>query len=164
MTKDDGRHKEIREEVIGYLNQLESLKKRKILSSHEEGGGDITLFFKEKPISQPDIVVLEDNKVSAMIEIELSSQPKHLIGVAIANSLAESGKFTGNSFEIDTFDLCIIVDSRPIEKDGSSKPDQIKAIESGVKKIFREIAQQQEKVSSFHLITDKEFRGVIWKD
>lgn len=92
----------------------------------------------------------------AIIEIELSSQPKHLLGVALANSLAEFGRFN-DSFKIDKFDLFIIVDSEPIEKDGSSKPEQIKAIESEVNRIFRGMCKESRKVGIFNIMTDKNF-------
>ena len=160
MGKDNGRHREIREDV------LDSLKGCDILSSHTKNG-DITVSFnnsgKRIDISQPDIVVLKDNRARAIIEVELSSQPKHLLGVAIANSLAEFGRYKNCTFDIDDFDLFIIVDSKPTEKDGSSKPEQIKAIKSKVDEIFRKMWKDSGKVRVFDIKTDNDFKDCLAK-
>jgi hypothetical protein len=137
VTLDKGRHKEIRKDVISFLETL--IDKNDILSSHTIKG-DIHFYRsieKNVKLAQPDIICLKNGKIVLIIEVELSSQPKHLFGVASSINSSDYGSFNRKKFYFDIPVLFIIVYSKGFDKPRSIKPFQLQIIREEVDKNLR---------------------------
>lgn len=135
MTLDKGYHKEIREDVISFLETL--IDKRDILSSHTIEG-DIHFYHsneKNIELAQPDIICLKDRKIRVVVEVELSSRPKHLFGVASSINSSDYGSFKRKKFDFDSPILFIIVCSHGFDKKGSIKQFQIQVVRDEIKNL-----------------------------
>ena len=157
MAKDKDGHKEIRESVIDFIKQ--SYPQIELYVSHKSKG-DIALYIsdtneKEIEISQPDIVCLKNEKAFLIIEIELTSTPKHLLGVIFANALSKKGKYQGKCFPVDNLPLFLIVDFKDRLKDGSIKIPQIKALENQFSRICPKYTE------GLTITTDKDWKNKL---
>jgi hypothetical protein len=131
MSRDRGRHREIREKI---LKELSEKGLKEVWSSHS--GGKIVDFvtgFGDKTVhlSEPDIVVFHAGRI-LIIEIELGSEPKDLLGVAFANAISAKGRYGDSDFKnLDRKSLLIVLDSHG---DKSTDPSSGKKPQRGVLK------------------------------
>jgi len=130
--KDKGTHRAIR------LNLLEQISEERHPWSSHEGLGDISFFNvvdgMRIHVAEPDIVVEGGNEV-LIIEVELSNQPKRLLGVAFAIWMASVGTFGNREIKLNKKSLMIVMDQGKMKSHSrrSGKPDQWKGIEKAVR-------------------------------
>lgn len=147
MAMENKCHREIR------MKTMLELEGEKFYNSHEKNKGDIHFFVNRNSmrvdIAQPDIVVDRADKF-LIIEIELTSSPKRLLGVALAIYSSQFGIFGKGEKprKIGKKSLIIVLDSKEIDKENSQKRLQIKVVEDIINslKIF----------DSFDLVTEEE--------
>ena len=151
MSLDKGKHNTIRMKII------EDLGKNDFISSHE-GEGNINFFNKFEgkkiPLAEPDIVIIKDNHV-LVVEIELGTSPKRLMGVTFAIYSSEFGEYAKQPISIEQKSLLLVLDSEKIDKIRSQKPKQIQEIKSQIEKEL--------KFEYFNIVTDKEVSNEIHK-
>ncbi len=79
-------------------------------------------------LADPDILVMVDNKFLT-IEIEMSLQPKHLLGVSKAISLCTHYRIGGREIiPLGTLSFILVGESEQINKPRSHRPTQIRLI------------------------------------
>jgi hypothetical protein len=104
--RDEGIHRRTRLEILQQIP-----KEINPWHSHDELGDiDFYTFAGDKKVhlAEPDIVIVRCGEILA-IEIELSSNPKHLLGVAFANWMASKGAFNGQVLDFNQRSLLIVI-------------------------------------------------------
>lgn len=129
MGKDKGRHRQMRDKLLEIIEDRPN--KEQIRTSHDEKG-DIKLKWSDKgPImSEPDLIVTKDGCV-LIIEIELSSAPKHILGVIHANAFGKLAILRKMSpIRMASPSVLVVLDNSrgQITKPGSEKALQLVAI------------------------------------
>jgi len=150
MTKDYGKHEKIRKDILRKLDG-----KAEFRSSHDDRG-DIKFFMKvdERRIdlAEPDILVKKDDRI-LIVEIELSTSPKHLLGVAFAIDSSEQGEYNKQPIDVKKKSLLLVLDSSSVCKKGSRKPRQLQEVKS--------IIKHRLNFRYFDIVTNKEACDVI---
>ena len=134
--KDKGWHKKVREETIRKLKQ----KNREIYTSHA-GIANLNLYRGEKIrancLSDTDIVVFDNNKITHIIEVESTVQPKHIIGDILATHLCDNCVIhKKGKFPLKNIHLKIIYKKA---KPGSKKTMKMVVIEKPLKEAIKKI-------------------------
>jgi len=131
--RDKGDHRTIR---LGILRQIPA--ELNPWHSHDEQG-DIDFYIlagdRRVHLAEPDIVIVRDSEILA-IEIELSNQPKYLLGVAFANWMASKGAFKGQVLNLDRRSLLIVVPRKTSESGSrriSGKPMQFAELKNAIR-------------------------------
>lgn len=130
--KDDGTHRKIRKEILrntpAGLNPWHS----------HDGQGDIDFYAwagrNKVHLAEPDIVIVGDGEILA-IEIELTSNPKRILGVAFANWLASEGSFNGQSQDLGRKSLLIVIPQTEGKRNSrriSGKAMQLEELKSAI--------------------------------
>ena len=130
--RDEGNHRTIR---LAILRQIPA--ELNPWHSHDEQG-DIDFYMlvgdNKVHLAEPDIVIVRGSEILA-IEIELSNQPKHILGVAFANWMASRGAFKGQVLNLERRSLLIVVPRRT-NKSGSrrisGKPMQFAELKNAI--------------------------------
>ena len=150
MTKDDDRHREIREQIV---NDFEG--KARIYTSHTGKDGHIAFYHyavaNYSAMSYPDIIIA-DNGRALIVEIENNIAPKTMFADAYANyhgTVAEQNK---EPIDISRKSLIIVVPSEKI-KEKSSKPRQFELV--------KELAGNYLDYDFFDIVTELEVHDII---
>jgi len=131
--RDKGDHRTIR---LGILRQIPA--ELSPWHSHDEQG-DIDFYMlagnRKVHLAEPDIVIVRGNEILS-IEIELSNQPKHILGVAFANWMASRGAYKGQVLNLDRRSLLIVVPRKANESGSrrvSGKPMQFDEVKNAIR-------------------------------
>lgn len=155
MTKENDKHKKIRQNLYNRLKKLNGMKD--LYSSHEKTGN--VKFFRQGEddiqLAEPDIVVIKDNH-NIVVEIELSNSPKRLLGVAFAIYVSEYGKYAKEqeAMKIGNKSLLLILEYDNINKEESGKREQVREVRSLIKK-------QLKNFKYFNIVTERKAFEVI---
>jgi hypothetical protein len=131
--RDEGNHRNIR---LGILRQIPA--ELNPWHSHDEQG-DIDFYMlagiRKVHLAEPDIVIARGNEILS-IEIELSNQPKHILGVAFANWMASKGAYKEQILNLDRKSLLIVVPRKANESGSrriSDKPMQFDEVKNAIR-------------------------------
>lgn len=148
MTEGDW-HKQIREKLIAKYKS----KGFQIESSHENQ--KLPLFYdevrRENWLSDADIIVIKDGKITEIIEVQENITPKAIIGIIATTNLANLCKINGTNHELKEVVLRIIIKE---QKEKSMKNEQFKLI--------KDILQLQEGcLRDFEINSFKDIWGIV---
>jgi len=148
--EDSERHQEIRKGLCEKLEKEDRIRKH--LSSHEDWGKVILSRKSDEKrvnLAEPDIVVESEDGRHLLIEIEISDNPKHLLGVASAINASRTMRIGKEPFvDLDGKSLLIVLDGedKTRQKPRSGKTDQIEEI--------KEIVDSMSNLEFFDIVPD----------